>query len=83
MQIDRTGVWVLLAVACLVALALAVRAEVLHGFYARHSRWREAPAAFVGTCVDAALTGVGLGMAAACTIVALAAVLERLGLRVL
>jgi hypothetical protein len=82
MQIDRTGLWIVLALGCAGGLVGALRAEVLHGFYARHERWRDAPRAFVGTCVDATLTGVGLGMAAACGIVALAAVLEQAGLRV-
>jgi hypothetical protein len=81
-QIDRTGVWVMLSIACAGGLVQAVRTEVVHGFYARHARWREARGAFLGTCVDAVLTGLALGMLVACAIVALAAVLERTGLRV-
>ena len=81
MQIDRTGVWLMLAVACAGGLAHAVRTEILRGFYARHARWRDAPGAFVGTCIDALVTGVALGMLAVCVVVGLAAVLERAGLQ--
>jgi len=83
MQIDRTGVWLMLAVACAAGLVLAVRAEVLNGFYARHARWRDAPRAFVGTCVDALFSGMALGMLAVCVIIGLAALLERVGLHLL
>ena len=38
MQIDRTGVWVLIAVACLAGVVAAVRSEVGRGFYANHAR---------------------------------------------
>jgi hypothetical protein len=79
-QIDRTGVWLLLAAACAFGLLYAMRDEVVHGFYGRHARGREAPAAFAGSLMSAVLTGLGLGMSAACAIVGLAVVFERLGL---
>jgi hypothetical protein len=82
MQIDRTGLWVLLGVTCAGGLVQAVRVQLLHGFYARHAGWRDAPGSFLGTCIDVLFTGLGFGMLAACVIVGLAAVLEKSGLAI-
>jgi hypothetical protein len=77
MRVDQRGVWLLIAVCCAGVIPLALRAELRHGFYARHRSWHDAPLDFAAACAGAVLTGTALGMALAFAALALAAIGER------
>ncbi len=73
MSVDRTGLWVLLAVCCAAALL----------WEARRRRRVPPPASRaerIERIADTVLTGLGLGMAAAFALSVLAITLEALGL---
>jgi len=63
--------------ALLPGVAWALRAR-WRSYYDEHERWRDAPWALVGTCVDAVLTGVGIGLCFAVAVLIVAVTWKRL-----
>jgi hypothetical protein len=72
---DTTGVWVMLALACALGVIGALRAKFA---VAERPHIRQAPMPFLGACIDALMTGLGLGMAAVFLILMLAAAFNAL-----
>jgi hypothetical protein len=78
MDVDRDGLWLLIAVCCAGALVFTLPRMLRHEFYARHARWREAPVRFAGVSLSAALTAAAIGMGVAFGVLALDIALIRL-----
>ena len=78
MVVNRPLLWVLMGLCCLPSAATLVRRQLREDYYRRHDRWHEAPAAFVGACVDAALTGVAVGLSVAFAVLVLASLRAQL-----
>jgi len=76
---DATGLWVMLAIGSALGVVVAARVK-FRAPDRMPRRFRDAPVAFLGACVDAVLTGIGVGIAAVFVIMVLAGVLFALGL---
>ena len=70
----------MLAVACAIGVITTFRAQARRVDSPWRERWRSERRSFVGSSIDALITGIGLGMVAVLVIVLLAGALVRLGL---
>jgi hypothetical protein len=72
--VHRTALWVLIVACSMLGVVYAVVTGLRREYYATHRSWHEAPWRALKHCADAALTGMGLGLAAATVIFVVAAV---------
>jgi len=77
-EVHRPALWILIVASSVVGVVCAVTTQLRREYYASHRTWREAPIALLKTCADAALTGLGLGLAGATVILLVAAVVARI-----
>jgi hypothetical protein len=78
LAVDRTALWVLLAVCSAAGIAHFVRTELRLVWRERHDGSRTAPIELAGRVVVALLTGLGYGMAGATLILFGAALIARI-----
>jgi len=78
-SVNQGPLWIMLAVACAIGVITTFRAQARRVDSPWRERWRSERRSFVGSSIDALITGIGLGMVAVLVIVLLAAVLARLG----
>jgi hypothetical protein len=78
MDVHETALWLLIGVSSAISAASALVRSLRRDYYTAHRTWREAPLSLAKTSADAALTGVGLGLAAATIIFFAAAVVARI-----
>ena len=74
---NTSGVWLMLAVACTMSVIGAARARFR---VVERPHFREAPLVFLETCLDALLTGVGVGIGAVFLIMLVADGIHALGI---
>jgi hypothetical protein len=74
---DTTGIWVILALGCAVAV---IRATRTRSSAAERPRFRQAPLAFLQTYADAVMTGLALGIVAVGLIMVVAAGFNAVGI---
>jgi hypothetical protein len=74
---DTTGVWVMLAIGCVVGVSGALRVRL---GVAGRPPLRQAPIQFLGACIDALLTGLGIGIGGVFLVMMLARAIHALGL---
>ena len=72
MVVNRSVLWLLMAGCCAPSVVRLIRLR-LDEARGQHGRWREAPLSFAGACLDGVLTGVGVGLGAACGVLAVCA----------
>ena len=79
MSVDQEPLWIMLAVACAIGVISAFRTEARQSDATWRQRWRSSRRSFIGSSIDALITGVALGMLAVLAILLLAGALVRLG----
>ena len=78
MVVNREALWILLVACSVIGVACMLQAQLRRELSESSDMWRRRPFAFIGSCVDAVLTGAALGMSATFLVFVAAAVVVRL-----
>ena len=75
MVVNRTALWIVVAICCAPSVVIATRLKLRHRSF---RAWRREPLHALGACVDGVMTGVGAGLAAALVVVVASGLWVRL-----